>query len=98
LLSPGQTIRPYHFEWTNQEWLIMLDERPTLRSQEGGQELEPGDTACLPAGPGGLAMLSTKNEVGIVEYPDSDKLGVWVNGTNYVLRRSERLDYWNGER
>jgi uncharacterized cupin superfamily protein len=110
-LPPGQAICPYHFEWTHEEWLIVLDGRPTLRSPDGEQKLEPGDTACFPAGPHGahfvrnegdelvrVAMLSTKNEVGIVEYPDSDKLGVWVNGMHYMLRRSEQLDYWNGER
>jgi hypothetical protein len=73
--------------------------------------LEPGDIACFPAGPDGahhvrnagdepvrVAILSTKNEVGIAEYPDSDKVGVWAGGTHHMLRRSEQLEYWDGER
>jgi hypothetical protein len=44
------------------------------------------------------ALLSTKSPVGVAEYPDSDKVGVWANGTHYMLRRSEHLDYWDGER
>jgi hypothetical protein len=45
-----------------------------------------------------VAILSTKNVVGIAEYPDSDKVGVWANGTHYMLRRADHLDYWDGER
>jgi uncharacterized cupin superfamily protein len=73
--------------------------------------LEPGDTVCFPMGPDGahfvrnagdelvrVAILSTKNDVGIAEYPDSDKVGVWANGTHYMLRRADHLDYWDGER
>lgn len=110
-LPPGQAVCPYHFEWTDEEWLLVLAGRPTLRTRDGEQKLEPGDTACFPAGPDGahfvrndgdelvrVAMLSTKSEVGVAEYPDSDKVGVWANGTHYMLRRSSHLDYWDGER
>ncbi len=110
-LPPGQAICPYHFEWTDEEWLIVLAGRPALRTPEGERVLEPGDTVCFPVGPDGahhvrndgdelarVAILSTKNDVGIAEYPDSDKVGVWANGTHYMLRRSDHLDYWDGER
>jgi uncharacterized cupin superfamily protein len=98
-LPPGQAICPYHFEWTDEEWLIVISGRPTLRAPDGERELEPGDTVCFPAGPAGahhvrnntddgarVAILSTKNDVGIAEYPD------------YMLSRSGQLDYWDGER
>jgi uncharacterized cupin superfamily protein len=111
-LPPGQAVCPYHFEWTDEEWLIVLDGTPTLRTPEGERTLEPGDTVCFPAGPDGahlvrnageqgdvrVAILSTKNEFGIAEYPDSDKVGVWAGGQHYMLRRSAHLDYWDGER
>ena len=110
-LPQGQAICPYHFEWTDEEWLIVLAGRPTLRSPEGERTLEAGDTVCFPVGPDGahfvrnneaeparVAILSTKNDVGIAEYPDSDKVGVWANDTHYMLRRSDHLDYWDGER
>jgi len=110
-LPPGQAICPYHFEWTDEEWLIVIAGSPTLRTPDGERVLEPGSTACFPAGPNGahllrnngeelvrVAILSTKGPVGIAEYPDSDKVGVWANGTHYMLRRSDHLDYWDGER
>src|SRR3954468_11370716 len=110
-LPPGQAICPYHFEWTDEEWLIVLAGRPTLRTPEGERTLEPGDTVCFPAGPDGahhtrndtgdlvrVALLSTKSDVGIAEYPDSDKVGVWAGDAHYMLRRSAHLEYWDGER
>jgi uncharacterized cupin superfamily protein len=110
-LPPGQAVCPYHFEWTDEEWLIVLDGEPTLRTPAGERTLQAGDTVCFPAGPDGahqvrnggegtvrVALLSTKNPFGIAEYPDSDKVGVWAGGTHYMLRRSGHLDYWDGER
>ena len=110
-LPPGQAICPYHFEWTDEEWLIVLAGTAALRTPEGERELGPGDTVCFPAGPAGahwignrsgetirVAVLSTKNEFGIAEYPDSDKVGVWAGGAHYMLRRSDHLEYWDGER
>ena len=110
-LPPGEAICPYHFEWTDEEWLIGIAGRPTLRTPEGERQLEPGDVVCFPAGPDGahhvrnetdepvrVAILSTKNQIGVAEYPDSDKVGIWVDGTHYMLRRSEHLGYWDGER
>ncbi|SRR5579871_3367669 len=110
-LPPGQAICPYHFEWSDEEWLLVVAGRPTLRTPDGERELEPGDVVCFPAGPDGahlvrnagegearVALLSTKSPIGVAEYPDSDKVGVWVDGTHYMLRRSAHLDYWDGER
>jgi uncharacterized cupin superfamily protein len=108
-LPPGEAICPYHFEWTDEEWLLVLAGTPTLRSPEGERVLEPGDAVCFPAGPDGahlvranddaarVAIVSTKNPIGIAEYPDSDKVGVWVEDAHYMLRRSAHLDYWDGE-
>jgi uncharacterized cupin superfamily protein len=110
-LPAGQAVCPYHFEWTDEEWLIVLDGEPLLRTPEGERTLGPGDTVCFPAGPDGahlvrnagegvvrVALLSTKSEIGIAEYPDSDKVGVWAGDAHYMLRRSGHLDYWDGER
>ena len=109
-LPTGQAICPYHFEWTDEEWLIVLAGAPTLRTPDRERTLERGDTVCFPAGPRGahhvrndgaqlarVAILSTKNPFGIAEYPDSDKVGVWAGDAHYMLRRANHLDYWDGE-
>ncbi len=109
-LPAGEAICPYHFEWTDEEWLIVIAGSPTVRTPDGEVVLRPGDVACFPAGPAGahcvrngteesvrVAMFSTKNEFGIAEYPDSDKVGVWAGETHYMLRRSAHVDYWDGE-
>ena len=97
-LPRGEAIGPYHFEWTDEEWLIVLDGTPTLRSPEGERMLGPGDTVCFPAGPEGahlvrnagdgvvrVAVLSTKNEFGIVEYPEEQRVGIWAGDAHYTL-------------
>jgi len=110
-LPPGEAICPYHFEWTDEEWLIVVSGTPTVRTAEGEVTLRLGDVMCFPAGPSGahrvgndseeparVAIFSTKNEFGIAEYPDSDKVGVWAGDAHYMLRRGEHLEYWDGER
>ena len=59
-LPPGQAIGPYHFENPEEEWLLVLAGRPTLRHPEGEDELEPWDVVFFPPGPGGAhAVLTT---------------------------------------
>jgi len=46
-------------------------------------------------------LFSNQHEFGIIEYPDSDKIGVWGRhneSLDHVVRRSPDLDYWEGER
>jgi uncharacterized cupin superfamily protein len=94
----GEAIGPYHFEWTDEEWLIVLEGQVTLRTPEGMQEIGPGEVVCFPAGPAGahqirnahdaqvrVAIISTKNEFGIVEYPEIEKVGIWAGDEHYVL-------------
>ena len=97
-LPPGEAIGPYHFEWTDEEWLIALAGTVAFRGPNGEQTLEPGDVVCFPAGPDGahqvrnagevparVAIVSTQNEFGIVEYPEDEKVGIWAGGTHYTV-------------
>ena len=34
-LPPGQAICPYHYEYGEEEWLLVLVGRPTLRTPAG---------------------------------------------------------------
>jgi uncharacterized cupin superfamily protein len=97
-LPPGEAIGPYHFEWTDEEWLIVLAGQVVTRIPGGEQTLDRGDVVCFPAGPDGahqvrntsdvtarVAIVSTQNEFGIVEYPEEKKVGIWAGGTHYTL-------------
>lgn len=111
-LPPGQSICPYHYEYPEEEWLVVLEGRPTLRHPEGEDELGPNDVVCFAEGPAGahkvtnrteetirVLMLSTKHGTAAVVYPDSDKIGVWTgNEADHVMvRRSSDVEYYDGE-
>ena len=104
VIPPGQSICPYHWEAGEEEWLLVLQGRPTLREPEGESVLEPMDLCFFPAGPEGAHKVTnaTEEEVrvlmyselkvpGASVYPDSDKVGVWIGGDrseDRMLRRT----------
>jgi uncharacterized cupin superfamily protein len=107
-LPPGQSICPYHYELGDEEWLIVLTGRPTVRTPEGERELGPWDTVCFPEGPDGahkvtnrtdepvqVALLSTRREPSAAIYPDSGKIGIWPPGK--LFRLADAVDYYEGE-
>jgi uncharacterized cupin superfamily protein len=111
-LPPGQSNCPYHYEYGNEEWLVVLEGKLTVRHPGGEEELEPGDVVCFPVGPDGahrltnrtaapvrVLMLSTMIEPSVAVYPDSDKIGVWPGDKedNIMVRRESSVDYWDGE-
>ena len=52
-LASGQSICPYHYEYGEEEWLLVLEGEPTLRTPEGLEALAPLDLAFFPKGPDG---------------------------------------------
>ena len=111
-LEPGDRLWPYHTHHANEEWLIVVRGRPTLRTAAGERELGEGDVVCFPRGKDGLhqvrntsespirvLMLSSRNAPDIVEYPDSGKVGARsITGERIVLSRpGPLLGYWDGE-
>ncbi|MEA2430290.1 MAG: hypothetical protein QOI19_763 [Thermoleophilaceae bacterium] len=105
-IDAGEAICPYHFEYGDEEWLIVLTGNPTVRTPDAETTLEPGDVICFPAGPEGahkvtgparVLMISTLNEPSVAAYPDSDKLGVFVGDLRLMVKRDSGVDYWLGE-
>jgi len=108
-LDSGESVCPYHYETGNEEWLIVLTGKPTLRDDEDEEyELKQWDVVVFPEGPEGahkvtnrsdepvrVAILSTKNEPDIAFYPDSGKIGVWPEGK--LFRLADAVDYYEGE-
>ena len=52
-LDPGESVCPYHYEHPEEEWLLVLAGRPTLRDPDGEHELAEGDLVCFLEGPDG---------------------------------------------
>ncbi len=111
-LAPGQAICPYHYEYAEEEWLLVLEGGPTLRHPEGSDPLEQWDVVCFPTGPEGahgvrneteqpvrVLMWSTVTYPAATVYPDSDKIGVWTGNRedDLIARRSSGVDYFDGE-
>ena len=61
-LGPGQSICPYHYENAEEEWLIALVGRPTLRTPESDRELEPWDCAFFPTGDAGAHKVTNRTD------------------------------------
>jgi uncharacterized cupin superfamily protein len=107
-LPAGEQTFPYHFHHGVEEWLLVVDGAPTLRSPEDERELRPGDVVCFPSGPAGahavrgpgrVLILSANRDPSIAVYPDSDKLGTRPGGDEDRLnfRRGDAVEYWEGE-
>jgi uncharacterized cupin superfamily protein len=107
-LQPGNSICPYHYENAEEEWLIVLAGRPTLRTPEGERELGPWDCAFFPTGEEGahkvtnrtsevvrVCIWSNRLAVATSVYPDSGKVGAWPPGK--LFRLADAVEYFDGE-
>jgi uncharacterized cupin superfamily protein len=90
-LGPGESL-PYHWQVGEEEWLVALSGRATLRTPEGERALDPWDAAVFVRGPAGahqvrndsdepvrFVMFSTVSDPEVVTYPDDGTIGVTAN-------------------
>jgi uncharacterized cupin superfamily protein len=111
-IPPGQSVCPYHYEVGEEEWLLVLEGKPTVRHPQGSEVLDPWDVVCFPRGPEGahgvgneseqtvrVLMFSTVVVPTATVYPDSDKVGIWTGDpqTDVMVRRGSAVDYFDGE-
>jgi uncharacterized cupin superfamily protein len=86
-LDPGEAAFPYHFHFGNEELLVVVSGRPSLRTAEGWRELDEGELVAFPAGESGghqvanrsdspvrILMISQMVEPDVVVMPDSGKV------------------------
>ena len=102
-VAPGETTWPYHFHHAEEELLIVLSGRLTVRTPAGGRELERGDVLLFPRGPEGaheernagpeparFLLVSTRPSLEVTEEPDSGRVNVYSrHGTLHLQRREE---------
>jgi uncharacterized cupin superfamily protein len=107
-LREGETPWPFHYHHGVEEWLIVVEGTPTVRTPAGERVLRVGDVVCFPSGvegahsfggPGRVLMLSANRSPSIAVYPDSDKVGTRPaeDLDRLDFRRSDAVDYWEGE-
>jgi uncharacterized cupin superfamily protein len=111
-IPPGQAVCPYHYEYGEEEWVLALSGRPSVRTPEGTEQLEPLDMAFFPMGRDGAHQIRNDTDETVrvlmwsmvvtpsaTAYPDSDKIGVWTGdkAENLMARRSSAVDYYDGE-
>jgi uncharacterized cupin superfamily protein len=110
-LAPESASWPYHFEATEEEWLIVIEGELTLRTPEGETVLRSGDVACFPAGAAGAHAVRNHTDApvryaipstnarhgGATVYPDSGKVRVSGPGFSHRGRLGEPVEYWEGE-
>jgi uncharacterized cupin superfamily protein len=86
-VDPGGRVSPLHVHHANEELLIVLSGRPSVRTGEDERELEPGEVVAFPSGrrgahqvlnrsgePARVLIASTMIYPEVAEYPDSDKI------------------------
>jgi uncharacterized cupin superfamily protein len=86
-LPPGASSWPLHVHYANEELLVVLSGRPTLRTIDAERRLEPGEVVAFPTGragahrldnredePARVLVVSTMIAPEVNEYPDSRKL------------------------
>jgi uncharacterized cupin superfamily protein len=92
-LRPGASGFHLHAHYGMEELFVVLSGRPSLRTGDGEEQLEPGDVvSCLP-GMGGLHTFANRTEeparvlavstspaAGVVVYPELGKFAVFAPG------------------
>jgi uncharacterized cupin superfamily protein len=86
-LPPGASSFPLHIHHANEELIVVLSGRPTLRGVDSERELEPGEVVACPTGRTGahrldnrtdepvrVLIVSTMLAPELAEYPDSNKV------------------------
>jgi uncharacterized cupin superfamily protein len=110
-LEAGNASWPYHFEVTEEEWLIVIEGELTLRTPDGEAVLHAGDVACFPAGAAGAHAVRNHTDAPVryampcanprygsaTVYPDSGKVRVSGPGFSHRGWIGEPVDYWEGE-
>jgi uncharacterized cupin superfamily protein len=88
-LPTGEAAYPYHFHYADEEIVIIVKGRPTLRTPEGARQLEEGEAVRFQLGEDGahqilnhsgevvtFLAISSHGRPDVIVYPDSGKIGV----------------------
>ena len=120
IVPPGKKAWPYHRHHANEEMFFILEGEGLLRLDGEEFSVRVGDFIATPAGPKHAHQLinnsqsplkflavSTMEQPEVVEYPDSDKIGMLAGSAPgdskgrrdimFIAREQSGVDYWDGE-
>ena|SRR3989344_481539 len=113
---PGKSVCPFHNHRGEEEMFLILEGEGILRFGDAEYPLRKNDVVACPVGGREVAhqmintgttdlkylAISTLERVEVCEYPDSDKVGIYV-GTQekrelrLLFKASDAVDYYVGE-
>ena len=89
-VDPGQAAYPYHAHLTEEEIVVLLEGRPSLRTTDGWRDMEPGEVVCFHRGEDGAHQIVNRTDEvvkflafsptgipDIVLQPDAGKIGAF---------------------
>jgi uncharacterized cupin superfamily protein len=88
-VPPGEAAYPFHFHLAEEEIVVLLEGRPSLRTPAGWREMEEGEVACFRVGEDGAHQIVNRTEEpvrflafsnqqpDVVVRPDSESLSVF---------------------
>ena len=116
ICPPGKKVCPFHSHYHEEEMVFILEGEGTLRFGKSEYKLRKGDFVSFPTGGPEVAhqiintgqvdlkyfALSTKSPTEIAEYPDSNKVGVYVGtpgarSLKALFKHDSAVDYFEGE-
>jgi uncharacterized cupin superfamily protein len=118
-LPPGKRSWPYHYHTANAEAMYVLAGDGLVCLGDDEYRVDPGSYVHFPASPEGAhrvvndgdeplryLLVSTMDEPEVIEYPDSEKVGVFAGSppgdrgertVHGYFRTEDAVDYWDGE-
>ncbi|WP_437965624.1 cupin domain-containing protein [Sorangium sp. So ce260] len=107
-LSPGKQSSPAHYHLLEEEHILILEGRATLRLGDETIEMSAGDYVCFPArqkaghclintsdAPCRFLVIGEQKPDEVCVYTDSNK--ILVRSVGEVYDKSQARDYWDGE-
>lgn len=111
-IPPRKAAYPYHYHLKNEETFYIISGKGILETPNGNKTISAGDIIFCPTLEKGSHRIinsshdemliyldfDTVNYPDIAYYPNSDKVGIILNGeSNTFYKKNENVDYYEGE-